>query len=171
MAHAIPDLQTKVGVDLVLFDGEELIYDENRDRDNYFLGAKIFALDYANGKKTYQYRAGILVDMIGDADLKLYYEVNSYQYAPKLVREVWGVADKLKLKEFVPQIRHTVRDDHLSLNEIGKIPTIDLIDFDYPRSGSRVQSYWHTTMDTPDKCSGESICKVAAVILEWLKLQ
>ncbi len=51
LAHAIPDLQTKVGVDLVLFDGEELIYDENRDRDNYFLGAKNFALDYANGKK------------------------------------------------------------------------------------------------------------------------
>ena len=46
------------------------------------------------------------------------------------------------------------------------------IDFDYPRPRSRLRSrlsYWHTTMDTPDKCSALSLAKVGWVTLEWLQ--
>ena len=71
------------------------------------------------------------------------------------------------MREFIPRIRHEVRDDHLALHNIAKIPTCDVIDFDYPRPG-RV-NYWHTQQDTPDKCSALSLAKVGWVIHEWLK--
>ena len=172
MAHALQKLDCKVGVDLVLFDGEELIYNENRDQNLYFVGSTYFAQDYVDKKdRGYSYYAGILVDMIGDADLQLFYEENSYQFNKELVREIWQIAEKLRIDAFIPRKKTNVRDDHLPLNRIGGIPTIDIIDFDYPQTNPRGPKYWHTTQDVPAKCSGESICKVATVILEWLKRQ
>lgn len=169
MAHVFSRTELPVGVDFVLFDGEEFIFDANRDRDLYFLGSTHFAQQVAAGVLP-GYRKGALVDMIADKDLHLYYEINSLRYAEAVCKEIWGVAARLKVKEFIPRRRHDVRDDHLPLNTIAKIPTADLIDFDYPRPGSR-DSYWHTEQDTPDKCSGQSICKVAAVLVEWIRTQ
>jgi glutaminyl-peptide cyclotransferase len=50
-------------------------------------------------------------------------------------------------------------DDHLPLNQAG-IPTIDLIDFDYP--------YWHKIDDVPENCSAESLAEVGRVVTGWL---
>jgi len=164
-------MKLNVGVDLIMFDGEELIYDDNKDRGRYFLGSTEFATRYRAEPRDFNYTAGILLDMIADKELHLYYERNSYDMARALTREVWAVAEKVGIREFVPRVRHEVRDDHLPLNEIAKIPTTDLIDFDYPRLGVRSVSYWHTEQDIPENCSGESICKVAAVLLEWIRNQ
>jgi hypothetical protein len=60
----------------------------------------------------------------------------------------------------------------MPLNEIARIPVIDLIDFDYfPRGGRKDKAYWHTMADTPDKCSGVSLVKVGNVMIEWIKQQ
>lgn len=169
IAPQLLKMDLKVGVDLVMFDGEELIFDSDGTRGEYFLGSTHFASRYASDPRDFVYEAGILVDMIADKELQLYYERNSFDFARNLVRDVWAIAAKLKIREFVPRTRHTVRDDHLPLNEIARIPTIDIIDFDYPRPSTRGQKYWHTEQDIPANCSGESICKVGAVLLEWAK--
>lgn len=158
-----------VGVDLVLFDGEELVYQEGRDE--YFLGSIFFAREYLASPPGYTYNAGVLVDMIGDADLSLYYEENSLKYAINVTKELWKIAAELKLKEFKPKLLHAVRDDHLPLNEIAKIPTCDIIDLDYNDRIKKRLNYWHTTQDTPDKCSGDSIAKVASVVWIWIQRQ
>jgi hypothetical protein len=111
------------------------------------------------------------MDMVGDKDLQLSWDEVSFKHAPWLAKEVWGLAKELGLKEFSPRVLHSIRDDHLPLNEIAKLPTIDIIDFDYPTVASRSRSYWHTMADTPDKCSGESMTKVAAVVMLWLERQ
>jgi hypothetical protein len=77
-----------------------------------------------------------------------------------VTRSVWDAAARLRVREFIPRRKHEVRDDHLPLNEIARIPTCDIIDFDYP--------HWHTRNDLPAACSGESIAKVGRVLLEWL---
>lgn len=169
LSHSMPTLKISAGVDFVLFDGEELVYDGQRDP--YFLGAEHFSREYASGDRDYTYSAAILVDMIADKDLQLPKERNSFRYAPKLQREVWQIAKSEGIREFDTSIRTEVLDDHLALNEIARIPAIDIIDFQYPRSGRRVQSYWHTTMDVVENCSGESIGKVATVIRAWLETQ
>ena len=168
LAHHLPQLETRVGVDLVLFDGEEFIFDR-RNTDDYFLGSTHFARAYVGQPPPYRYLRGVLVDMIGDKELQLYYERNSMKMARPVCLEIWKVAKRLKIDNFVPRTRHEVRDDHLPLNQIARIPTCDLIDFDYPNPVR--QSYWHTVQDTADKCSGESMCKVGWVLLEWLKQQ
>ena len=164
-AHHLPAYDGPYGVDLILFDAEEFVFGTNRDR--YFVGSEHFARDYASLPNTVRYRAGILFDMVGDADLQIYKEKISVRYAPGIVGDIWKIAKELKVKEFRSKVRHEVRDDHLPLNRIAKIPTIDLIDFDYPRPGTR-GSYWHTQEDTPDKCSAESLSKVGRVVWTWL---
>ncbi|HCK42617.1 MAG TPA: peptidase M28, partial [Planctomycetaceae bacterium] len=77
-----------------------------------------------------------------------------------------NTAQKMGVKEFIPRVRYLVRDDHLPLNKIAKIPVCDLIDFEYPDPRNR---FWHTTADTPARCSADSLEKVGRVIQTWLK--
>lgn len=150
----------KRGVDFVLFDAEEFIFSEE---GTYFLGSEHFAREYANGPHEYRYRWGVLMDMVGGADLQLYEEVNSVGWpdTQPLVKEIWATAARLGVSEFIARPKYEVRDDHLALHDIGRIPTCDLIDFDYPP--------WHTQGDRPGKCSALSLAKVGWVLQEWLK--
>jgi hypothetical protein len=168
LAHRMPELDSPYGVDFVLFDGEELVYDD--DRDPYFLGSRYFSQDYAQNRPEFQYRAAILLDMVGDKHLQLYQEKYSMSWADSrpIVLDVWRVARELGVREFIPRARYEIRDDHLMLHDVGGIPAIDIIDFDYGPPGSRI-SYWHTREDTPDKCSGASLAKVGWVVWEWLR--
>src|SRR5439155_14686875 len=50
MAHHMKDLPAKVGVDFVIFDGEEYIFDHRRDTDEYFFGSKHFAKTWKKDK-------------------------------------------------------------------------------------------------------------------------
>ena len=74
IAHHLEKLPTPWGVDLVLFDGEELVYGQGQNQiGEYFLGSKEFARQYAEGvdagSSKYRYAAGIVLDMVGDRDL------------------------------------------------------------------------------------------------------
>jgi hypothetical protein len=151
-----------VGVDFVLFDGEELVY---REGDRYFLGAERFATTYAQSPPKHRYRWGVLLDMVADKELQLFQEGHSVGWTDTrpLVEEIWGVAAKLGIREFVPQVKHQVLDDHIKLHDIGGIPTCDIIDFDFPA--------WHTEQDVPGSCSALSLAKVGWVVQEWLKGQ
>lgn len=162
LGHHMQQLKPKYGVDFVLFDGEELVF---QPRDKYFLGSEHFAQDYRDNPPDYSYLWGVLVDMIADRRLEIYQEKNSVKYAPQLVDSLWATARELKVREFIPRAKYEIRDDHLPLNDIAKIPSCDIIDFDY---GPRSRPYWHTTQDLPANCSGASIAKVGRVLLKWL---
>ncbi len=161
LARLMPELDSKYGVDFVLFDGEELVYVEPRDK--YFLGSEHFATDYANNPPEHKYVWGVLLDMVGDADLQIYLEANSYRWRESrpMLQGIWSTAARLGVREFVPRVRHEVNDDHLQLRNIAKIPSCDIIDFDYP--------YWHTENDIARHCSGASLAKVGWVVYEWLR--
>lgn len=158
LGHHLPAIESKLGIDFAFFDGEEFVFGE---RDPYFLGSEHFAKNYKTDPPEHKYRYGVLVDMIGDKNLQLFQEVNSLKYAPQLTNSIWQTAKRLGVKEFVAKRKHEVRDDHLPLNQIAKIPTCDLIDFDYP--------HWHTSHDVPAACSGASLAKVGKVLLAWLQ--
>jgi glutaminyl-peptide cyclotransferase len=157
MANYMPGLPVTRGVDFVLFDAEEMVV---RTQGRYFLGSTYFSREYRDHPPAYKYEAGVLVDMIGDRDLNIFVEKNSLRLAPGVTRSVWRTAGRLGVREFHSTSRHDINDDHLPLNEIAGIPTCDVIDFDYP--------YWHTTLDVPSRCSGESLAKVGQVLLRWL---
>ncbi|HEY3414209.1 MAG TPA: M28 family peptidase [Armatimonadota bacterium] len=150
------------GVIFVLFDGEDL----GPDVANMLLGAAYYAKHPIPNKP----REGILLDMIGDADLAIYKEGYSADAARELNDTVFKTAIRLGYtKQFRDEVRLTIDDDHIPLNLHG-IKTIDLIDFDYPDAYNMKTTYWHTLKDTPDKCSAASLEAVgrtlAAVVYE-----
>jgi glutaminyl-peptide cyclotransferase len=160
LGRLLPNLPTEVGVDFAFFDAEEFIYDTARDQ--YFLGSEEFVRKLvAEGGKN-RYSKVLNLDMIAGKDLKLHPDMDSSIRAGALVAEVWGIAKELGISEFDPEPKHEVRDDHISFLNAG-INAADLIDFDYV--------HWHRLSDTPQNCSPESMDKVAAVIVEWLKRQ
>ena len=91
LAHHMKDLKTEVGVDFVFFDGEEYIF--NRDRDEYFFGSKHFAKSYLKDRPRYRYVAALLFDMIGGKDARFPVEVTSLERARPLVQQVWRIAE------------------------------------------------------------------------------
>jgi glutaminyl-peptide cyclotransferase len=169
MGNHLAGIKCKYGVDFVFFDGEELVYDEAVRMDPYFLGSEHFAREYAVNPPPHKYRWGVLVDMIGDKQLRIYREQNSMNWTDTrpLVLDIWKTAESLGVREFVNATKYEIRDDHLALRNTAKIPTCDIIDFEYPTA--RGPNYWHTTKDIPENCSGESIAKVGYVLLEWLQ--
>lgn len=160
LGRHMPALNGKLGVDFALFDGEELVYDQ---RGEYFLGSTEFARQYASKPDGVKYRWAVLLDMVADADLRIFQEINSVRWpeSKPLVDKLWGTARRLGVREFVARPRHEIRDDHLPLRNIGRIPACDVIDFDYPA--------WHTRDDTPERCAPLSLAKVGWVVHEWLK--
>jgi hypothetical protein len=101
-----------------------------------------------------------LLDLCAGKAAQLKVELNSLEAAPKLLEQVWGVAKSVGAKSFKFERGYEIQDDHLALNRAG-IPTIDLIDFDYP--------HWHKLTDTPDKVSGEQMAELSKVITVWLQ--
>jgi glutaminyl-peptide cyclotransferase len=166
LAGGMPAVPGPVGVDFVLFDAEEYIF---RPREPYCLGSTYFARQYAAdlaaGRMAHRYRCGVVVDMIADRNLELWQEQNSVSWPDTrpVVASIWDVARRMQVRQFVPRPRHAVEDDHVPLRMIGRIPTCDIIDFDYPQ--------WHTTADTPEHCSAESLEAVGSVLLQWLREQ
>jgi Iap family predicted aminopeptidase len=102
-------------------------------------------------------KAVVIVDMIGDADLNIYLEKNS---DPEIRAEIWSTAESLGYADkFINEEKYGMLDDHTPFLEAG-IPAVDIIDFDYP--------YYHTTQDTPDKVSAESLQAVGDTLLHWV---
>ena len=164
LGNHMSNLEGNIGVDFVFFDAEEFVFVSRRDP--MFVGSTHFAKEYVAGRVKAKYVAGILVDMVADKNLQIYYEANSLKKAPRVTRDIWEIAGRLGIKEFVAKRRHTIRDDHLPLNQIARIPVCDIIDFDFPVDGNR---YWHTQNDTVANCSADSLQKVGTVVLTWIR--
>ncbi len=147
-----PDLARKV--ELVFFDGEEAF--EHFTRSDGLYGSRYFAQQLSEKKNTSLYRGGILWDMMGDASLTITLPPDS---PPELARGIFAAADALQVRNHFTYFDDNILDDHTPLNTAG-IPTIDLIDFDYPP--------WHTAQDTMDKLSAESLQTVGAVTAWYL---
>lgn len=101
--------------------------------------------------------AAVIVDMVGDKDLQLYFEKSSDQ---ELRKSIWDVAAELGFEQFKAEEKYSILDDHTPFLQAG-IPAVDIIDFDYP--------YHHTTQDLPDKVSAESLAVVGKTLEVWLE--
>lgn len=107
------------------------------------------------------FEAAIVVDMVGDADLRLVPERHSLDASAGLVSRVWAAGERVAPSAFSAEpVRPSVIDDHLPLIGSG-LPACLIIDLDYPA--------WHTQGDTVDKVGGSSLGAVGRTILELLR--
>ncbi len=146
-----PDLARKI--ELVFFDGEEA-FEQFSDTDGLY-GSRYFARELQSGG-TKQFRGGMLFDMVGDRSLGITLPSDS---PAEMARGIFAAAEALKLRSYFTYLDRGMTDDHTPLNAIG-IPTIDVIDFDFP--------WWHTADDTIDKISAQSLQTVGSVALYYL---
>ncbi len=144
-----PQLAAKI--ELVFFDGEEA-YDQFSETDGLY-GSRHFAKNLGSTK---QFRGGIVFDMVGDRSLDITFPADS---PSEMAQDIFGAAETLKLRSYFTYLDREMIDDHSPLNAVG-IPTIDVIDFDYP--------WWHTGGDTIDKISAQSLQIVGSVALYYL---
>jgi len=148
LARTLPE-DLPIAIKLVLFDAED---NGGIDDWDWILGSRAFVRELIDKPS-----AAVIVDMIGDADLEVYYERNS---DVTLMEEIWQQARELGYENiFIPEYRYSMLDDHTPFVEAG-IPAVDLIDFSYP--------YWHTTSDTLDKVSPESLKVIGDTLTAWL---
>jgi Zn-dependent M28 family amino/carboxypeptidase len=148
LARVLPD-DLNVPIRLVFFDSED---NGGIDDWQWIMGSRAFVQDYEILPV-----AAIIVDMIGDADLNIFYEHNSDEL---IMGQIWKHASDLGYgRQFQEEFRHSMLDDHTPFIEAG-IPAVDIIDFDYP--------FWHTTEDTVDKVSAESLETVGQTLLSWI---
>ncbi len=148
-----PALASKV--DLIFFDGEEAMV-QFTDSDGLY-GSRYFATSLRSSGRAAEYRFGIVLDMIGDKNLTITLPFDS----PKeLTRGVLESARALGCRDRFSLLDRALLDDHVPLNEIARIPTVDLIDFDY--------NVWHTADDTMNQLSAQSLQTIGAVTLHYL---
>ena len=122
---------------------------------DWLLGSRAFVASMEGTPK-----AMILVDMVGDSELGIPMEGNS---DPALRESIWHTAGELGYGSiFSRRVKYTIEDDHLPFVEAG-IPAVDIIDLDYP--------YWHTTADTPEHVSAQSLQIVGEVLKTWIERQ
>ena len=143
-----------IGVDLLFVDGEDM--GRHGEIENFCLGTKLYS---KNMQEPYP-RLAICLDMVADKDPEFKMEYFSYIQAEKDLKEIWSLANSLGYSEFTRTITQPIYDDHRALFIETGIPSIDIIDFDYP--------YWHTLDDTVDKCSASTLAIVGNLMCEYL---
>ena len=152
--HISKNPLSNIGVDILLVDAEDM--GRSGHINEWGLGTQSFVKQYKGQLPKY----AICVDMIADQNPIFKIEGFSYKYAKELVHEIWSLANSLGYKEFVWQLSNPIYDDHFYYYQGTSIPSIDIIDFDFP--------YWHTINDTPENCSAKGLHIVGNVLLEFI---
>jgi glutaminyl-peptide cyclotransferase len=141
-------------VKFVFFDGEESPRGTPEDdfEEKGLRGSMVAAPAFADA------RAMVLLDFVGDRRLGIHYETNSSR---GLWRKLRAAADRVGALEVFPHgDQGPVSDDHIPFLEQG-VPSIDLIDFNFP--------CWHRRCDDMSAVSERSVDAVGETIYELLK--
>ena len=160
LARVFKDRAREFTYEFVWLDGEEAFcmnWDEcgkPGSPDNTY-GSRYYVQAAKKAGVTSALKANILVDMVGDKDLRIVRETQSTKW---LVDIVWATAKRLGHGAIFPDESMVIEDDHVPFLEAG-IPSVDIIDLDYPA--------WHNMngRDTIDKVSAKSLQIVGDVIV------
>jgi len=130
------------------------------DADSVY-GTKHLAQKWQQDGTSRKVKALLLLDMIGDKDLDVQREENS---TPWLEDVIYRSAQRLGTQSHFFATSMAVEDDHKPFAKIG-IPVADIIDLDYGFNNV----YHHTSEDTMDKLSPQSLQIVGDVVLESIR--
>ena len=161
----------EVGIDLILFDGEDWGEKEGEERirppqglDSWWcLGSQY----WSKNKHIPNYSAyyGVLLDMVGAKDSQFHREGYSMEYAPRIVERIWDTAIRLGYsKYFIKKTQAPIIDDHLYVNELGRIPMVNVVHYD-PALGY-FGDYHHTHKDNMSIIDKETLNAVGQTLLQ-----
>ena len=155
----------ELGIDILFADVEDYGKTEWGEQ-SYALGTQYWARNpHVPG---YKAMAGILLDMVGGKNAHFALEGYSKQYAGMIQSNVWKAASEAGYSSyFVMEDGGFITDDHVPVNQITGIPTIDIIDL--PRnSETGFVHYWHTTKDDMSNIDKNTLKAVGQTLLHYL---
>lgn len=162
---AAPLANKDMGVDILLTDVEDWGKSEWGD-DSYALGTQYWARNpHVAG---YKAEGGILLDMVGGKNARFPLEGISSQFAGSLQKEVWQAAGQAGFSSFfVYEQGGSITDDHVPVNQILGIPTIDIINLP---AGSRTgfPDHWHTRNDNMSNIDKATLNAVGQTLLQFI---
>ncbi len=168
IARQLQTQKPNVGIDIVLFDVEDYGVPEfhkgPQKENSWCLGSQYWSMN--PHKMNYQAHYGILLDMVGGAGAAFYREQISSYFASNIVDKIWHEAQKLGFSSsFLNKEGGAITDDHLYVNQIAKIPCIDIIRHE-PTSETGFADYWHTQNDDMRNISKETLYAVGQTVLQ-----
>jgi glutaminyl-peptide cyclotransferase len=168
---------SNIGVDIVLFDAED--YGDSRKPTRQLTEAeadaqnKTWALGSQYWSATphiagYTAAYGINLDMAGAKDARFAKELNSQRYAGGVVEKVWRVANFHGFSSYFVKESSTfdILDDHVYVNQLAKIPTIDIINNSLETNA--FGKYWHTHNDNMSIIDKSTLKAVGQTVLSVL---
>ncbi len=173
MARLMSREKPTVGVDIFFCDSEDYGQPESASGGNsensWCLGTQYWAKSpHVPG---YSARFGILLDMVGGRQATFYREQASEYYAGNVVEKVWSTAQSQGFGQFfINEKGGAITDDHIFVNKIIGIPTIDIIQYD-PKSGTGFGTFWHTTHDTMDKVDKTTLNAVGTTLMHVVYME
>ena len=164
----------KVGVDFICFDAEDWgtpQWDTTTqvNGDPWALGAQYWAQQFAQNSGGQSYRFGILLDMVGGQGARFYQEGVSRQYALDIVKKVWTAAKVVGYGSLFPdEANGGITDDHVPVNEVAKIPCIDIIPYYPDCQQSSFGPTWHTLNDDMQHIDKNTLQAVGQTVIQVL---
>lgn len=166
IARLINQQQPELGIDIILLDAEDYgtpqFYEGKHKEESWCLGAQYWASNpHVNG---YNARFGILLDMVGGENSVFLKERYSEEFASDINKKIWNAAKKLGYgKTFMDVNGGYVTDDHLFINRLARIKTIDIVP-STPDGG--FTPTWHTISDNMDHIDKNTLKVVGQTVLK-----
>ncbi|GGK61912.1 M28 family peptidase [Rufibacter glacialis] len=156
-----------VGVDLMLFDGEDYGQPENAGEykeDTWCLGSQYWSKNLLPQGYTASY--GILLDMVGAKGSRFAQEETSRTYAGDVVEKVWRTAHQIGYSDYFPfQDSPGITDDHTYVIQHANIRMADIIAY-YPASPDGFFGpFHHRHTDTMDIIDRNTLKAVGQTVL------
>ncbi len=155
------------GIDIVFFDAEDYGKPKGsmigRSNDSWCLGSQYWSRNISI--PNYAPKYGILLDMVGASNAVFPKEGISMYYAPNIVNRVWKIASAMGYDDYFKSFRgNEITDDHRYLNELVKIPTIDVIHYEMGRND--FGAFHHTHDDTMEIIDKSTLKVVGNVMMQ-----
>lgn len=152
-----------MGIDILFTDVEDYGKTEWGE-DSYCLGTQYWAHNPHVSNYTAEF--GILLDMVGAKGATFPLEMLSSQFAPDVQRNVYQAAQRAGFSSYFPFVQGGgITDDHKYVNEIIRIPTIDIINL-IPNSQEPFKPHWHTHDDNMNIIDRATLKAVGQTLLQ-----
>ena len=157
--------QLPVGVDFVCFDAED--WGSHDDNDSWALGAQFWSKQFKIQNSEFKIKYGILLDMVGGQGARFFQEGYSKYYANHVVKRVWQAAAIAGFSSYFPQEDGSgITDDHVPVNEVAKIPCIDIINYYPDCEESNFGPTWHTIHDDMEHLDRGTLKAVGQTLIQ-----
>ena len=169
IARQLQMKSTEIGIDLICFDLEDYgtpqWYEGKHDENSWCLGSQYWS--HQPHVEGYNARFGILLDMVGNANARFYKEYFSQRMAGNVVSKVWKKAHNSGYGVYFPkEDGGAITDDHIPVNQIARIPCIDIIPEYENCEASSFGPIWHTINDNISNIDKNTLKAVGQVLME-----